>query len=354
MIKSIFYGVHTYSVGMVLTYQQFKKIQDACYETGCVQDTSDIWIRKERLNCYAYHEQGIRINLHGISGKLYRLRVQIEPCRVLSEANPTALFQPDKWNYRHLVMTADRLLKNLKVPCSIDNMKISRCDLTANIGFSSQEELMEYLRILKKSLIIPRYKYVFFEKRGQKVNDWKIANAHSHCLSCKSASFLIYDKIAQLEMIDRSDETLLNKHILRLEAELKRPALKKHIGKKRMYDNQSILIAASRKCPKVINWYINRLQPKCDQYLRYEDAVEQIKHVQLLKEKTRNRMLYLLRKTSDKDSLTTALEHLKIRENLSNSQCNSILKKFKRLGISPITLRNDSKFDTLPALIMKD
>ena len=259
MIESVAYGVHTYSVGMVLTYQQFKKIQDACYETGCVQDTSDICIRKERLSCHAYREQGIKIYLHGISGELYRLRIQIEPCRVLSEASPTALFQTDKWNYRHLVMTVDRLLKNLKVPCSIDNMKISRCDLTANIGFFSQEELMEYLRILKKSLIIPRYKYVFFEKRGQKVNDWKIANAHSHCLSCKSASFLIYDKIAQLEMIDRCDETLLDKHILRLEAELKRPALKKHLGKKRMYDNQSILIAAGLKCPKVINWYINRL-----------------------------------------------------------------------------------------------
>ena len=279
------YGVHTYSVGMVLTYKQFKKIQNACYEIGCVQNMSDIWKRKERLYCYAYREQGIKIHLHGISGELYRLRVEIEPCRVLGETKSTALFQPDKWSYQQLVKSADELLQQLKVPCSIDYMKISRCDLTANIEFSSQEELMEYLRILKKSLIIPRYKYVFFEKRGQKANDWKIANAHSHCLSCKSASFLIYDKIAQLEMIDRSDETLLDKHILRLEAELKRPALKKHLGKKRMYDNQSILIAAGLKCPKVINWYINRLQPKCDQYLRYEDTVKRIEQVQLLKEK---------------------------------------------------------------------
>ena len=155
MIESVVYGVHTYSVGMVLTYKQYKKVLNACYETGCVQDVSDIWIRKERLNCHAYSEQGIKIYLHGISGKLYRLRIQIEPCRVLSKASPTALFQTDKWNYRHLVMTADRLLKNLKVPCSIDNMKISRCDLTANIEFSSQEELMEYLRIFKRSLKIP-------------------------------------------------------------------------------------------------------------------------------------------------------------------------------------------------------
>lgn len=218
------YGVHTYSVWMVLTYKQFKKIQNACYETGCVQNMSDIWKRKERLYCYAYREQGIKIHLHGISGELYRLRVEIEPCRVLGEANSTALFQPDKWSYQQLVKSADELLQQLKVPCSIADMKISRCDLTANIEFFSQEELMEYLRILKKSLKIPHYNHVFFRENDQKAKDWRCANVHSHCLSCKSASFLIYDKIAQLEMIDRCDEALLDKHILRLEAELKRPA----------------------------------------------------------------------------------------------------------------------------------
>ena len=121
-----------------------------------------------------------------------------------------------------------------------------------------------------------------------------------------------------------------------------------------MYDNQSILIAAGLKCPKVINWYISRLQPKCDQYLRYEDAVKRIEQVQLLKEKTRDRMLYLLRKTSDKDSLTAGVEHLKIRDNLNKSQLNTILNKFKRLGISPITLRNDSRLNMLPALFVED
>ena len=82
---SIETGVHTFSAGMVLTHKQFKKIFDACYKTGCVQDASDIWKGKERLYCYAYQEQGVKVFLHGKSGKLYRLRIQIEPCRVLGE-----------------------------------------------------------------------------------------------------------------------------------------------------------------------------------------------------------------------------------------------------------------------------
>lgn len=218
MIRS--YGVHTFSAGMVLTYDQYQKILDACYKTGCIKDTSNIWHGKERLYCYAYLEQGVKVFLHGKAGKLYRLRVQVEPCRVLGDADPTALAKLSKWQYKALVKTVDSMLKKLKVPISIDNMKVSRCDLTVNIEFSTQDELMAYLRIFQKSRLIPKYSHVFFKKNDHKVKDYKAANNHSHCISCKSASFLIYDKIAQLEMIDRCDETLMGKHVLRFEAEL--------------------------------------------------------------------------------------------------------------------------------------
>lgn len=342
-------GVHTYSVGIVITHKQFKKMWDACYKTGCIDDGSDIWKKRERLYCSAFQEQGIKVYLTGKCGKLYRLRVQIEPCRVLGEQDPTGLFQPDTQSHRQLVKTADKLLKKLKVPVSIDQMKISRCDLTINILFSTQAELMEFLRILKKSFLIKHYDHVVFQKNDQKAKDWKTANAHSHCVSCKSASFLIYDKIAQLEMIDRCDDRLLGKHILRLEAELKRPALKKHLGKAAMATNRGILFAAAEKTPKVICRYLKRMQPSCTQYLRYEDAVDLINGSKM-KSKMRKRMLHLLRKTSDKDSLSNAVGALRYEYSLSEGQCNTILKKFKELGISPITLRNDSEFDELPAL----
>lgn len=64
----------------------------------------------------------------------------------------------------------------------------------------------------------------------------------------------------------------------------------------------------------------------------------------------RKRMLYLLRKTSDKDSLTAAEKDLKSEYHLTNSQYKAVLKKFRALGISPITLRNDSEYGELPAL----
>lgn len=70
-----------------------------------------------------------------------------------------------------------------------------------------------------------------------------------------------------------------------------------------------------------------------------------------LKKKTKERMLYLLRKASDKESLTAALENMRKKFGLSKSQCNNVLKKFRNLGISPITLPNSSNFDELRPLI---
>ena len=193
---SIETGVHTFSAGMTLTHKQFQKIYNACYKTGCIQGASDIWNQKEWLYCYAYLKQGVKVFLHGNSGKLYRLRVQIEPCRVLGEPDPTALAEFDKRQYNELVKTLDEIFKKLKVPRSIDEMKISRCDLTMNVEFATREELMEYLRIFKKSLCIYRYWRVYFKKDDGKAKNHKAANSHSHCIACNSASFLIYDKIA--------------------------------------------------------------------------------------------------------------------------------------------------------------
>ena len=349
VVMSIVYGVHTYSAGMTLTYNQFKKVWDACYKTGCIQDTSDFWEATWRLYCYAYQERGVKVFLYGKSGKLYRLRVQVEPCRVLGESDPTALAKLSKRDYKKLIKAVDSMLKKLGVPISIDKMKITRCDLTLNIEFSSQEELMEYLRIFKKSLCIYRYKRVSFKKNGGKANNPKVANNHSYCISCKSASFLIYDKIAQLEMIDRLDELLVGKYILRFEAELKRPALKKHLGKQAMETNYKLLSTAVQKSKKVIRWYLARMQPPCERYLRYKYAVDLIENAKL-KGKTRERMLYLLRKTSDKESLTSALTDLRNKHHLSSGQCKTILKQFQKLGIGPITLKNSSDFDELPPI----
>lgn len=119
-------------------------------------------------------------------------------------------------------------------------------------------------------------------------------------------------------MIGRCDETLVGKHILRLEAKLKHTALKRHLGKPAMEINYKLLSAAPAQSSKAGSWYLSRMQPQCEKYLRYTDAAELVRNVGFKKE-TEERMLYLLRKVSDIKSLTAVLEKLCKKYDLSKS-----------------------------------
>lgn len=150
-------------------------------------------------------------------------------------------------------------------------------------------------------------------------------------------------------MIGRCDETLVGKHILRLEAELKRTALKRHLGKPAMETSYKLLSAAPAQSAKAVSWCLSRMQPQGEKYLRYTDAAELVRDAGFKKE-TEERMLYLLRKVSDIKSLTAVLEKLCKKYDLSKSKRRTVLKKFQKLGISPITLQNTSKWDELPSI----
>lgn len=350
MKNDLEYGIHTYSVEKVLTYKQYKKIKEMCLVSGKTKDDSNILARTESYFYYGLVEHGIKVYLFGLSGEIYHLSIQIEPCRVLGILDPTALFRANKRHYKQLVKAVDTELKKLLVPGSIDGMKISRCDVTINVSFDDHNILSEYLRILKKGYVPKKFEVTKFQKGDGKAKDWESANQTSYCISGKNERFLIYDKIAQLKMIGRWNEGLANENILRLEAELQRKALKKYLGKTAMQSNQELLSAAMNKAQPIIRGYFRKMNLDCNAYLRYAEVVSQIKGARV-STKTQERMLYFLKKTSDGKNINSALEKTQDHCGINRRQANQILKKFRQLGFSPVTLRNGSAIRELPPLL---
>ena len=295
-----------------------------------------------------FAEQGVKLQISRIAGNPWGLLVIIHPTLVLGEDDRSALYQASKSSYNKIVRAVDKMLKSVNVPCSLDDMSIYRPDVTANLIFDDGGLVDEYIRILKKSKILPHYRLDWFREKEKKAEDCKLANRHSHKQRCKSAAFFIYDKTAQLEMIDHFPDALMGKKVLRLEAQLRRKTLKKWVPDKALGNDWEIIRDVYKNRKKIIKWYLDRIQP-VGKYVRYKDAVGLIEDAKL-KEKTRDRMLYLLRKTSDKESLTAALKDLKAEYHLTGSQCRTVLRKFRKLGISPITLPNSSEFDELPPI----
>jgi len=345
-------GIDSFSYYYVLTPKQKSKILETLKKLP--EFRMELSSYKEDTYSYlsdALAENGIKIWVSRISGKPWGLLLVIHPLLVLGSKDRSKLYQPQKKSeYQKIVKKVDKLLKSIKVPCSIDKMKLYRVDVTANLTFNEGTVVDEYMRILKKSCLLPHYRLNFFRNKEHKVKDCKTANEHSHKQYCKSSAFFAYDKTAQLEMINAFPDTLVSKRVLRLEAQLRRRGMSKWLEKNGIDDSNWRILKKLGGCSeKILQWYLKRLQPATGAYVRYQDAVDIIKGVKHLK--TRVRMLYLLRKASDSEILTAALAKLNEKYGLSGNQCRHILKKFRNLGISPITLKNSSKFSELPPLL---
>ena len=115
-------------------------------------------------------------------------------------------------------------------------------------------------------------------------------------------------------------------------------------------DNPSLLKAALEHALPVISSYLTRIFPCTAPHLRYEDALYSVME-NVKKERLREQMLFLLRKTSDGTRLDTAAQ--KSREaytDVNNKRWKKILDKFEALNVTPITLLNAGKLKSLPHL----
>lgn len=344
-------GIDTFSYYYKLTSRQKAEIIGHLKAKGGFRTE----ISNYEENTYAYSsdyfkDDGIRIWIQRIKGNPWGLLIVVHPLLVLGDSDRSTLYRPQKKaEYKRIIKQVDKLLKPIGVPCSADKMKFYRIDVTINLIFKVEALVNEYLRILKRSCLLPHYQLDWFRKEEHKAKDCKAANKHSFKQYCKSAAFFSYDKTAQLEMIGAFPASLIGKRVLRLEAQLRRKGMKKWVGKDIMEENNwGILKQLEKKSNKIIQWYIDRLQIADTNYVRYQDAVDAVNAMK--GEKMKKRMLYLLRKTSDSETLTAALEKLRKKYGLSRNQCRNVLKKFKKLGISPITLTNSSKYDSLPPI----
>lgn len=347
------FGIDTFSYYHTLTSKQKHKIIESLKKLHGFRAEKSNYVE----NSYSYLSDylvdgGVRIWLRRSGGKPWGLLLVVHPMLALGNTDRSALYKPKKQReYREIVKRVDKLLKTVNIPCSIDKMKLYRVDVTANLFFSENSLVDEYIRVLKKSALLPHYQLDFFREKEHKVKDFKLANRHSHKQYCKSAAFFVYDKTAQLEMVDAFPSALTGKRVLRLEAQFRRAGMRKWVGKNDMGgSNWDILRKLGEKSEEILCWYVKRLQPVNAPYARYRDAVNLVTSIK--GKKNRERMLYLLRKTSDSESLTAALEKLEDKYDLTKGQCRHVLKTFEKFGINPITLTSGSDYDELPSILL--
>ena len=357
-------GIHTFSLFQKLSYAEAQEVTEELYERKNAFLVYKGRHGRSRIICSTYfRQQGIVLYVNQLKGAGSGLIVRINPSKALEgKKNPTALYSPKRTSYRTLEKKIEACLNELDCPFRMADMSLCRADPCINIRLDSAEEKRQLERIISKGAILRNYQRDFFRKDSKQVKDPREANQHSYRQSCKpkgnrkksrknKASFTVYDKIYQLQQIDNCPEELLGKHMLRLEAELSRQALLSRLPQKiDKRDTYALLRACYDAAPAILERYLKRMLLVKGTHLPFGEA-EQMIQTSALKAKMQNRMLYLLRKTSDCENLTAALAKTKDKLQLSDKQCRSVLNSFGLLGIHPITLPNRAKITRMDSLL---
>ena len=346
-------GIHTFSVSMRLTGKQYDSV------TSALMDDHQEYVPEKYGDYYtAYYFplkkiKGFKLKLMKIFNEekrnyIYRISVQIEPGQSLNEDNPLSLYNPTCRNYGKLNKCLKKVYKKYLIPGDLSTQEISRIDVTVNLFLETQDEVDEYIRILKKSKIPRDYRIWVFDKKERKASDPVTATKHSHCITCKCATFLAYDKIEQLKMIGRIDEVKDEEYVLRLEAQLKRKAFKKYLNEDDE-TNYDYLASLCSQAETIIKDYLGMMLLDIGDHYMYEKA-KQIINKKEKKKDIRDRMLVLLRKTSDCKKIKTALSSEELSE-LSSKEINTVLNHFRKLNLSPIALPNNSVCSMLFSMV---
>lgn len=129
-------GIHTYSISKELTNRQYQEIIQSASQYG--RPYQSTWAGEEKNTAkrtYRFEKfPGVQLTLYNISKDEYnvgikRVTVQIEPCRLLGDRDPTALFHPTKQNYGALLKCLGNVFATLSIPGEPDTMPLCRVDI---------------------------------------------------------------------------------------------------------------------------------------------------------------------------------------------------------------------------------
>ena len=330
---TVYSGVHTLSLSKPLTGKAYYQILHKAQKKGMQIETgTDYFDPSTTQTLLGYQKHGIVIYLSHPQPTIYKVKLRIEPERVLKNTDPQALWRCEKGDWKRLTKAVDGLLSALDIP-ALKEMKLSILELTVNLTFLQQEYVDLYIQILKKGYLNSHYKRIQFDKHANKAKNIQEANQHSYKAACKQKSFFAYDKTAQLLMTQRIAK-LPDHRTLRMEVSLRREAIKKELGTEN--STKYYLEQGSKHAERIVHHFLKKLLLSNGVHLSYDTAMEQLQ--QLKSAKMRQRAECLLQLCSRKKSLDKAIEAMQEELEIKRSAVDRVIKKLKSLGLSPITI----------------
>lgn len=110
-------GIHTLSFSKPLTGKVYYRILHKAQKKGMqIETNTDYFDPSTTQTLLGYQKHGVVIYLSHPRPTIYKLKLRIEPERVLGNADPQALWRCEKGAWKRLVKAVDGLLGALDIP----------------------------------------------------------------------------------------------------------------------------------------------------------------------------------------------------------------------------------------------
>ena len=353
-IKKVDAGIHTLELyALRLTYSQCQKCMDTLADLAPLKVLRrDPYNIDRTLLSNALGSSGIRLipwQSHDCSNGI---GIIINPNTLLDcSCSPIQLFDPSCKSCDRLLEQVEEVLHTLKLEddpfyrnliVQPEELSLSQMDLTMNLCFSKDADLVEIIRLFSKGNL-PRS----FDRKSCSTPE---ETSHCFIASSHTVTFKAYDKVYDLKRYGRCPPELEHKKILRIEVSLKRKSFLKKLELDRDDDLYTMLSTGYEAVWPVLENYLERLFPCSGTHRTYQETIRRIDSSNLPDTK-KERMTYLVAKTSAGAGLDTALKKMKKEFSLSDYRTiDALYDAFEKLDINPITLCNNSDLSEVPSI----
>ena len=325
-------GISTVLFYKVLKNKQVDKMVDAMRRL----DGYAVNIYRPHTDTYEYSssyfaDRGMVVTISQFNDSPWGLYVYINPAMVLGY---NELYQPDKANFRKLESKVHKMLSKLHCPYRLKDMKLSKVSLAFILNLPSGKDVMDYLGAIRQAYLPHHYDVMQTE-----------LNRHLYCQCCKRMMFSACDAVGcnaiGMNHIDYSLPPIpLGMTNLWLQLTMRNKVIRRKVGGNALNHHRALMCLVEQ-AEEMFTKQFKTMKLYADSFVSYDEAVSLITN--LKNRKNRERMLYLLKKTRDTGTLTDAVAKLKEKHKLNARQVNRVLRKFNKLGISPITLANSEE-----------
>lgn len=346
------FSIHTFELSTELSPSEWNKCKDRLYTEQ--KHFHDIWIYSDKSYkdlhiCTRYADAGIRIYLQHTSSRKgshrYYVRMIVNPRRLIyPQSGYLGILPSDESSTELLEQTFRHLFRKSPFEKDIRKYYLTRVDLCTNIRCDNKKVFRELVRLLRKTATPKKYERKFYQHTNKKKAN--LYNKHYIRIACGSQELVIYDKTYQMNENDLAVAyENLSSGVLRIEVHYERDKLR-CLEKENKTDDPLDLLwllmqqSKSRICELVKKCYPD--QP----YLSYRDGLATIDSNNKFSQSAKEAMRTLLTEMQRKQTIDKAFQAMEKQ----GIKTDGLLKKFCKLGINPIPLREGYGAKRMPSL----